>query len=252
MNNTKIRSIQVTFDGPEKEHNKTRILRNGKETFSIILQGVEKAISLRLPIKVRMNLSKTNVDSCYEFKKWLTDYFGNSQYLSFDMQELFQYETNDKAIISQKMVLESTEGKENVIFESIPPLARFLYNGEPLHPVINGCSSGIANRIYDPYGNIYSCYLGVGTSRKCVGTYYPKLTYKDNSLLARTADKIDQCRKCKFLFLCGGGCCNPINDLYGDVMHSNCTTMNHVISYLIPQLYRKKRETKKDEIIANS
>ena len=236
----KVRNIQVTFDGQESIHNKTRITKDGKQTFWPIFKGVKSAIEQKIPIKIRMNLSKKNVNDCYQFKEWITNYFNSSPYLTFDMQELFQYTIDDKAAISEIMVNESDIGKQNVVFESIPSIARFFYNGEPVHPIVNGCTSGVANRIYDPFGNIYSCYLGVGNKEKSVGTFFPELVYKTNTLLSRTADLIEKCKECKYIFLCGGGCANPIIDLYKDVMHPNCATMKHLIGYLIPQLYRKK------------
>ena len=248
----KIKNIQVTFDGPEDIHNNTRMLNNGKGTFKHILNGVEHAIKKNIPIKIRMNLSENNIKECYQFKEWLTSFLGNSTLLSFDMQELFQYGTQTKAELSEIMVNQSNVGKPNIIFDNNPPLAQFFYNNKPLRPVISGCSSGIINRIYDPYGDIYTCYLGVGNNKKSIGTYWPQEQYKNSNMLTRTADKIATCNDCKFMFLCGGGCANPIIDAYGDVMLSNCSAMNHMLYYLIPQLYKKQKELDNNEAVSDN
>lgn len=236
----KIKHIQITFDGHMNEHNRTRQLLDGSGTFEKIIAGVESALQHNIPIQIRMNISKQNVNDCYSFKDWLTEKFNGNNLLTFDMQELFQYQTEDKAVLSEQIIEMSSIGKKNVILDSMPGLARFLYNGKPFAPVINGCTSGIANRLYDPYGDIYSCYLGVGCKSKRVGTYYPTVSMNPASILYRTANNIDECKECKYLFLCGGGCPNPIISDNGDSLKPNCSKIYHMISYLIPQLYSKK------------
>ena len=61
-------------------HNKTRITKDGKQTFWPIFKGVKSAIEQKIPIKIRMNLSKKNVNDCYQFKEWITNYFNNRSF----------------------------------------------------------------------------------------------------------------------------------------------------------------------------
>ncbi len=239
LKDLKIKHIQVTLDGNKNIHNKTRVLENGDGTFDVIMKGIDLAISNGIPIKIRMNISKQNAESCFELKEKLSEQYGSQSLLSFDIQELFQYGTSEKEELSKQIIEQSDVGIENSNLNGMPSLARFFYNRKPLVPTIYGCTSGIANRIFDPYGNMYSCYLGVGNPNKSIGRYFPNVEFKKDSILTRTTLKMKKCSECKYEFLCGGGCPNPVVDQNGNPNYPNCQKMEHLFTYLIPQLYRK-------------
>lgn len=239
LKRVKIRQIQVTFDGMRELHDRTRILCDGSGSFDKVLMGVLECIKNDIPIKIRMNLSKANIASCYSFKEWITQKVRNSDLLTFDMQELFQYGGETQAELTKVVIENSNVGKKNVILENMPRLARFFYNGEPIAPVISNCVSAAANRFYDPYGNIYSCFLSVGHSERTIGIFWPKCQLKESSILTRVASDIEACNKCKYLFLCGGGCPNPLFDKEGSIMQPNCINMDYAIKHLIPLVYHK-------------
>lgn len=232
-----VKQIQVTFDGTKEVHNQTRILCDGGGTFERILHGVKECVKNNIPIKIRMNLNHRNINSCYVFKEWLTTELNNTELLTFDMQELFQYNGEKQAYLTNKVLEESQNGKTNIILENMPSLARFFYNGEQIKPIIGNCTSVLANRFYDPYGNIYACFLSVGNPKCSIGTYYPEFKYKSESILTRNATKIEECKQCKYLFLCGGGCPNPLIESEGSIMKPNCRNMKYTLEYLLPLVY---------------
>lgn len=239
----KVRQIQVTLDGDKEEHNRTRILKNGGGSFDKILRGIEKCIDYRIPIKIRMNITYDNINSCLALKKKLTDKYGSTNLLSFDMQELFQYQGKMKRELTERLLMESNNGKRNIILDNMPRVARFFYNGQPIAPTIIGCESSIANRFYDPYGRIYTCFTSVGHPERAVGTYAPYYELKEKSILKRSAYEIEACRKCSCIFLCGGGCSNALYDENdGDIYKPNCATMKDILEHVIPFLYCRGKE----------
>ena len=55
-------SLQITLDGSREQHNKTRILTNGKGTFDKVIGSIKLALQRGLPTTVRMNVSPENID----------------------------------------------------------------------------------------------------------------------------------------------------------------------------------------------
>ncbi|WP_433928895.1 radical SAM protein [Sorangium cellulosum] len=58
--------LQITLDGPPAVHNKRRLTTNGQPTYDRILANVERA-SGRLPITLRVNVDRSNVDHLAAF-----------------------------------------------------------------------------------------------------------------------------------------------------------------------------------------
>lgn len=54
----RVRTVQVTLDGPSENHNKKRPLKNGQDSFSTILENIDYA-STRLGVGVRVNVDQS-------------------------------------------------------------------------------------------------------------------------------------------------------------------------------------------------
>jgi len=64
LKDTKIRSYQITLDGPPEVHNKTRVLANGEGTFGTLLENIKSLLELTdVRLTIRFNVSKKNI--CY-------------------------------------------------------------------------------------------------------------------------------------------------------------------------------------------
>ena len=61
----KMDQIQVTIDGPAEIHRRRRPLPKG-DSFTSMVEGVDKALELGIPIKVRVNVDTTNLPSLPE------------------------------------------------------------------------------------------------------------------------------------------------------------------------------------------
>ena len=63
--------------------------------------------------------------------------------------------------------------------------------------------------IFDPYGDLYTCWEVVGMERYKVGTYGEKVVMDKEELdnwRGRNISTVPACSKCKYAFFCGGGC----------------------------------------------
>ncbi len=77
--------------------------------------------------------------------------------------------------------------------------------------------------ICEPNGDIYWCLCLNGKSGK-IGNYKDKFFDRDKveKLGNRTIFKIEQCRRCRLRYLCGGGCMLPLTSGDGEVYRPAC------------------------------
>lgn len=232
--------IQVTLDGDEQHHNKTRKLKNGNNTFSKIINNIKLYIYNKIPIKIRMNITDSNKENCFNLRRTLIEELGSS-YLNFEMQPLFNYSYKKQATFYTDMLHnDKTVGIRNVIFNTLPPLSNFIFNNVKFDPSIRFCDSEFQNRFYDCYGNIYSCILSVGEQTKKIGSFYPEFELEKNSLLNYDITKNAICNECNLALICGGGCPYHVMDTNGNITTPNCSNIKNEIENLIPLLYKEK------------
>ena len=236
-------NLQITLDGNKTQHNATRILANGKGTFDEVMESIRLSLQQGFPTTVRMNVSADNIEGCLDTKKYIeAQKWGNGNLL-FEIQPIFQAsrEEHDQLYYSLFDEDVSTTNK-NKILQNLPPISNLLYNNVPLRPRVKACGAECYYRFYDPYGDIYSCIASVGDKRKRIGTYWPNLSYEENSFLTRDITTIPKCKTCKYALLCGGGCANAV-DADADISTTpNCYTMYNEIDVTIPYVYKLRKE----------
>ncbi|MTI86868.1 MAG: radical SAM protein [Balneolaceae bacterium] len=71
------------------------------------------------------------------------------------------------------------------------------------------CSAQNGMMIFDPYGDLYTCWETVGMDQHIVGSYRDGLELDEEELenwYGRNISKTPACSRCKYAFFCGGGC----------------------------------------------
>jgi len=117
----------------------------------------------------------------------------------------------------------------------------FTVDLKQMQPIYSFCKANHGDfAAFDPYGDIYSCLVSIGEKNLAVGTYYPVVELKENSLYTRNIDSIPECSECIYSLLCGGGCamlaksCNDLN-------RPACASIHHQVHDLIPKLYQIRK-----------
>lgn len=230
--------IQVTLDGSEANHNRTRHTRGGQPTYQKIIAGIIECTQFNIPVTIRMNISEANkVDCLSEMARIKKTEWGKK--VQFELQPLFQYSCSERMELQKALFAEEAHPKENKIFHKMLPLANFLYHGTRLVPILRACDAEQKNRFYDPDGNIYNCILAVGNQYKSIGSYYPTQQFKDKSFLTRDITTIEICKSCKYSLFCGGGCPNALPEDC-DIYSPNCTSLVSELETLIPLICQKE------------
>jgi len=218
-----ITDIQITVDGPPAVHDSRRAFADGRGSFHRIETGVNAAIKRRLPLSLRVNLDRGNIDSMGD----LGAYILSSGWLEAenfhcyvspvtDNSELGGYgEIADESEILEKMLalfardprLAKVFGIEH--FRGFDYVRRLMEKKEPKMPVLYRCEAVLGMYIFDARGDIYVCLEAAGDPQLKVGSYVPRLELHETKLeewYMKDLVHLPACADCKVRFICAGGC----------------------------------------------
>lgn len=107
LQQTTVKEIQITLDGPQEVHDQRRHTAGGQGTYARIIKGMEEAIKRKIPINLRVVVDKTN----YEKLVNLAEEFDQRGWLDLPIQafktqvgrnyELFECYSTPQHLLSQ-------------------------------------------------------------------------------------------------------------------------------------------------------
>ena len=192
----------VTLDGLKNTHNKFRRLNNNKGTFDVIYKNVKESSNI-LPIKIRMNVLKSNLESI----KRLIDLFSKDNLnVDFDFRQL----EISKELRNENISLKEFSELEVELIEYM--ISKFPdYNYNPFSKINKArCDAGCQNSVViDTDGKLYKCWGEIGGMSKEVGEIDQignlQFNHRLNNWLSLNPIK-KECENCKILPYCMGGC----------------------------------------------
>ncbi len=243
----KIKEVMVTLDGQRDIHNATRVMPGEKAgTFDKIIKGIDSLLKNNIPVKIRMNISTHNIDSCIaqrdEMREKYTEKI-DQNLLSLEMQAQFQLSYKEQDSLNNKLLYynvgenKALSDADNTMSQKVSPFLSTLIRPQRFKPKYTGCSAEEYARFYDAEGYVYSCAIALGNKKAAIGKYFPDCKMKEYSFINRNIETVEECRKCILKFMCGGGCANGILGYYGDLNHPNCSYIQNEIKTTLPRLY---------------
>lgn len=205
----KVTNMQITIDGPEEIHNKRRPLAGGQGTFKKILENVKDSKGFIDHISIRINTDKENVNETNKLIKDIKEMGVDSENVSF---YLGLVESHNGCYLDEKCLTAEAFSKKHLDFMKENGIQ--LMNAYPAL-VANFCGADLKNSfVVDSAGLLYKCWNDVGVAERAVGSValqdaedtrrYNDSLYYDYMLYDATEDV--ECRDCKFLPICMGGC----------------------------------------------
>lgn len=202
-----VKFAQITIDGLKETNNKRRILKNGKDSFSIITNNIVKAQEF-LSISIRINIDKTNISEAND----LIDYFINDMKYGKNVNYYFApitkqtdacqvntsecYTMNEFANINSNLIKKMYDKNANMSKKISYSTGRVL-----------SCQAlGINHYVIDSEGYLYKCWDEIGNKAKNVGDIFNGPILNKRALSWLSLDLPDECKKCNLLPLCQGSC----------------------------------------------
>ena len=197
--------IQITLDGTRDIHDSRRMLKNNKGTFDIILNKIKKIKKFGFSISIRVNVDIDNKDNYFELiellkKENVLEY--TEPYMAivtptndrYNIEKCFRDEKAlENKYLAEKYTREIKESKEYKY-----PNIKFSYCG----------ADSLNSFVIEPRGNVVSCWDDIGYEDKVIFNIEQKEFYSINKtkyLLYDVTEDVD-CKKCKCLPICMGGC----------------------------------------------
>ena len=248
-----IREIQVTLDGTKSVHDSRRYMKNKGETFDRIVEGIDESLKLGFSINLRMVTDKDNVDNLPEFASFAIERGWTANPL-FKTQIGRNYELHH-CMAGNKRLFERAELYEKLyelvkkyphILEFHKPLfsvSKFLFeNGELPRPLFDSCPACKSEWAFDYTGKIYSCTATVGKAGEELGTFFPKVTAKDDIISLwqeRDVTSIPECGECSSRLLCGGGCGAVAKNRTGNILSTDCRPVKPLLEMGLSLYFNK-------------
>ncbi|SUY46504.1 radical SAM domain-containing protein [Clostridium putrefaciens] len=214
--------VHVSLDGTKDVHIHRRYNNINPDTniYENILSGVQKLISDKVNVKIKMVLDKTNYLKVGDFKKLLEERgILDSPYCEILPGITLDYhhpldimeDSNSKLDIEaiQSHLIENQLAPP--LFPSYSRLFKVLSRSknEPYLPKHRRCESEFLSKYYfSCNGNIYFCDC-FDENDGIVGTFYPNINLDEtaiSNLLNRSVLQNKKCNDCAYKFVCLGGC----------------------------------------------
>jgi len=247
LSRCKVSKCQITLDGLKECNDKTRILADGGGSFDVITGNLRK-LKLDFEVNVRCNLTQGNKQDFFGLKKLVEEIAQQSgnklSCYGYPVDDLI---AADKTALQEKP-LSQQEWMDYVDLDS-KLLSRFS---------CDLCYCGahhLSSFVVAPDGNLYKCWNDITIPSRRVAN----LLEDGNVFLAQLRNEVgkkyldvgdiledEECRECRFLPLCKGGC--PHNRVF--LKKKNC--LKSVASWIDKVILQQFTENKnKDEGVAS-
>ena len=263
-------SLQITVDGVEEIHDRRRPLAGGGGSFERIMRNIGLALARGLPVTLRVNIGRSNLSSLTELPAefrargftggpasqaravsyvLLTTAEGSKPTrgeFSYYFKAAFDSgadEITDEEIFEELLktgcAMEEAIRLEGAYSSVAARLAGWLDKRRfpTLNPTYCGAENGM--NVIGPDGLIYPCWNLVARDDEAIGfAEEGRFLYGFGMgrWRARTADRMEPCRKCPLIMVCGGGCAAEPGTGF---LTGNCGEMKTIFATVAPWLFSR-------------
>ena len=204
----KITKYQVTLDGLEEVHNKTRHLVNNGPTFSKIIDNLTN-IKIKGVISIRHNLYIDNIEEVKPLKKYVEDLAKKSKN---NIQYYTAFTSDNDYALKREDFIEFLKPEDFYQYE----IDRKIQTLRPYNQYYCGAQT-LSFIVIDELGNLYNCWENSGRIEHSFGRIEkwdinnPIATASNPQMLINYintggAIKDEECLNCIWLPICQGGC----------------------------------------------
>lgn len=233
--------LQITIDGMPQLHNRKRIHQCGKPTFEKIIQNIGIALGKGTKVSIRVNTDRDNIHQLDELQQLFEEngYMKNNLFNMYSA--LLRHHDEGEVptnILNQKEYIKQIR-KSNIKcsyhdYGLSNKIATAIKKNRPVLLGTSFCGAQNNGFIMDPLGRIYPCWEVINQKEHLLGVFYNGTTTWYNETLHKwrnNAIVVSDCIKCKYTFLCRGGC--PAHQLD----KKKCTHIEEITNHIINKTY---------------
>ena len=217
-----IKEVQITLDGLKEEHNKRRPVIGDKDPFEKIVNNILQInCTSHTDIKVRINVDKNNIEEAYRVIDLLKDY--NLEHFDITLGMLKTFGCTGHCARCNSLFSMEEFASEYVRFRDYLKINGFE----------KACTLDSPNSyVIGPDGECYKCISQVGEKEHSIGNINAEFDEKSHERY--NAFSFEDCRSCKYLPICRGGC------LYrkAKIDNSECEIWKYCTEELIKELVK--------------
>ena len=164
-------NIQITLDGKEKTHNKSRPMKNGGNSYQAVIKALDliykyyKETNIKLSVSIRVNITKYNSDEYYPLFTKLNEDYENL----FFVYPAFVRNNDDKFASSCLNFTDAAEFTLKLAKEK-KLMTRDLF---PKSNNLVSCGANMINNyVVNINGDLYKCWEDIGEKKYCVGNIF--------------------------------------------------------------------------------
>lgn len=254
-----ILTFQITLDGLEEIHNSYRPHYLNKDSFEVVSSNINMLLQLGIKVTLRINTDNKSLKDAYK----LIEYFKDKKWLGLsNFKAYYALLRNDVKRPNKDKIITNAD-----LLNHFFTLGKYLKNNhqiscqnfgiqEILLMLIKGkriqykstfCGAQGGNIIFDPLGNIYSCWDIVGKPSYKIGIFKDNELKVDQKLIKEWTEKRvsqHQCIKCKYNLLCGGGCMISSLREKGEINMGNCNDYPNIFKCCVQNFYNEYLKNK--------
>lgn len=231
--------IQISLDGIAKDHDCRRAFKNGKPSFDLIISNLRNLMAMtKTPVCIHVTVDHTNESAYKDIVEFMESNFP-------------EYVKSKRITIGHNYVQNRTgfdsSGScftpKQILNDEISNLR---YNsGTAKKPTLPGLVSPCMFRCRGSYavdskGFIYQCLEHLGNPQFKIGSIVEGKIFK-SKLIETSCSHLpfedEQCRKCSFLPICGGGCAVDRIKFKNGLIKSCCSVHKEKLESLLPHFY---------------
>jgi uncharacterized protein len=207
-------TVEMTLEGDKDYHDTIRTYKKGGGTYEDIMNAVGILLSENVHVSLRINASEPEhldallkdmkkrglQDENLTFYVTQTSDFGLNQFFTDDILCLHDEKRAIDLIPELRTVVDTNGFRQNLLTYDTLQRQKIL-----------PCNSEKRGRyVIDPFGDVYLCFFTAGQKEFRAGTIEQGGTIQWDSnfydVMLRSPLQFAECRECRLLPMCGGGC----------------------------------------------
>jgi uncharacterized protein len=229
-------TIQISIDGEVDVHDSQRHFISGKGTFKVVKDNIKKLIinQMRDDVYLKSTFTKNNfpLQDTVDFFEKIDMKYHISPALGGCQDNADNYFSSSEIEKEVKIIIDNFFKKIHADISSVnknKTISLFLKYIFNKRIALYSCSAGVNMFCIDIYGDIYFCHQFALYPTYKVGSIYQDIDFnKFQEFGIRSVNSRDGCRKCGFIYLCGGSCtCHELtnNNRRDEIQCSFVTSM---------------------------